>query len=135
VNIRLIQPLKRPISLRELQCYTTSLQSLELLHNTEYTEITPVTLADWQFVVRLSFTPEPAGLLFIQQSSTPNIHFQEVHIIRKLGRGSYGDVFLAKCRGNQVAVKILHKQALDPNKLEEFKREVRILRLELILVC
>ena len=33
--------------------------------------------------------------------------------MQELGAGAYGKVYLGKCREQSVAVKVLHKQALD----------------------
>jgi len=46
----------------------------------------------------------------------------------RLGKGQYGTVFLGKCRGVQVAIKKLNDQNLDDETIEDFRKEVNILR-------
>ena len=44
-----------------------------------------------------------------------------------IGRGSFGVVYRAKCRGEPVAVKVVDtKDGLDQKALEAFRREVEI---------
>jgi len=44
-----------------------------------------------------------------------------------LGKGNYGTVYKARCRGHDVAVKIPHKQNLSPEELVAFKQEVELM--------
>ena len=53
----------------------------------------------------------------------------ELHMVRRIGKGSFGEVWLANWRGTSVAVKKLPASFLnDPESVEEFKREGRLLR-------
>lgn len=45
-----------------------------------------------------------------------------------IGVGSFGQVWRGKCRGKEVAIKVLNRQDLDEKTLEEFRREVDIIR-------
>lgn len=45
-----------------------------------------------------------------------------------LGVGSFGKVIRGKCRGKDVAIKMLHKAVLDEEQLASFKKEVAIMR-------
>lgn len=47
--------------------------------------------------------------------------------MQELGSGAYGKVYLGKCREQSVAVKVLHKQALDPKVMEAHREEVTLL--------
>ena len=38
--------------------------------------------------------------------------------------GCFGVVWLGKCRGDDVAIKILHSQELEASVLQEFEKEV-----------
>eukprot|EP01121_Diplochlamys_sp_Union-15-3_P022745 TRINITY_DN977_c0_g2_i2.p1 TRINITY_DN977_c0_g2~~TRINITY_DN977_c0_g2_i2.p1 ORF type:complete len:404 (-),score=60.51 TRINITY_DN977_c0_g2_i2:32-1204(-) len=59
--------------------------------------------------------------------STPAIEAKELHIISKIGGGSFGNVFKGSCRGKRVAIKILHKQELEEKVLSQFLKEVEIM--------
>src|SRR5258708_6524421 len=51
------------------------------------------------------------------------------HLLRRLGGGMFGDVYLAEDRRKrQVAIKILHGE-FDNSRLQDFLREARIIRL------
>ena len=47
--------------------------------------------------------------------------------MQELGSGAYGKVYLGKCREQSVAVKVLHKQALDPKVMVAHREEVTLL--------
>lgn len=57
----------------------------------------------------------------------PNIWPEEVHKDYILGKGSFGTVYKGTCRQQNVAIKILDKQDLEPKVLESFRREVEIM--------
>jgi serine/threonine protein kinase len=46
----------------------------------------------------------------------------------KLGSGSFGEVYKGKLRGVEVAVKKLSLKQLDERKINQFKKEVAIMR-------
>ena len=56
-----------------------------------------------------------------------NIDSSTISIGKKLGSGSFGEVFKATWFEKQVAVKILFKQNLAEDSLDSFKREVEIM--------
>jgi serine/threonine protein kinase len=58
---------------------------------------------------------------------TPEILPNEVQLKEVLGVGSFGKVHRAKCRGHDVALKLLHKPIVDEKNLAAFKREVAIM--------
>jgi len=59
----------------------------------------------------------------------PEIRSDEVTLLQELGAGAYGKVYLGKCREQQVAVKVLHKQAMDAKVMEAHREEVRLVHL------
>ena len=124
--------LRRKISLKEIKYYApTILSSIESIQKQGVlsTILAIITHAQFQFITRLSLcSPSTIEIESIVQPNTPNISPMEIQIIKKLGQGSFGEVFLAKCRGKEVAVKVLRTQHLIPEKLEEFKREVKTLK-------
>jgi len=58
---------------------------------------------------------------------TPEILPSEITVTETLGVGSFGKVLKGKCRGKDVAIKMLHKPILDEEQLASFKKEVAIM--------
>jgi len=56
-----------------------------------------------------------------------HIKASELEMGPKIAEGKYGTVFKGKCRGQTVAIKLLHNQHLSEEKLEELKTEVEIM--------
>ncbi len=56
-----------------------------------------------------------------------HIKASELEFGPKIAEGKYGTVFKGKCRGQTVAIKLLHNQHLSEEKLEELKTEVEIM--------
>ena len=52
----------------------------------------------------------------------------EVEVSSVLGEGTFGKVYRGTCRAKRVAVKILHRQELDEDTLDDFRKEVEMLR-------
>lgn len=46
----------------------------------------------------------------------------------EIGTGTFGKVLRGKCRGKDVAIKVLHKPIDDEKTLNSFKKEVEIMR-------
>jgi len=51
----------------------------------------------------------------------------EIKLVRQLGSGCFGTVYLGECRESTVAVKVPHVQELSPEELEDLRREVQIM--------
>lgn len=64
----------------------------------------------------------------VQNVNRSTIRPEEVVKDELLGRGSFGEVWKGRCRGQTVAIKILNNQNIDAKLMEEFKREVSIVR-------
>jgi len=47
---------------------------------------------------------------------------------QEIGTGTFGKVLRGKCRGKDVAIKVLHKPIDDEKTLAAFKKEVEIMR-------
>lgn len=47
---------------------------------------------------------------------------------QEIGTGTFGKVLRGKCRGKDVAIKVLHKPIDDEKTLIAFKKEVEIMR-------
>ncbi|KAL6063525.1 Dual specificity protein kinase [Balamuthia mandrillaris] len=56
-----------------------------------------------------------------------NIKASELEFGPKIAEGKYGTVYKGKCRGQTVAIKLLHNQHLSGEKLEELRTEVEIM--------
>jgi len=72
-----------------------------------------------------------AGLSLSEQTLTnfaAEILPTELDYGSKIGKGQYGTVYVGKCRGIQVAIKKLNEQNLDAETIEDFRKEVNILR-------
>eukprot|EP01087_Luapelamoeba_hula_P002896 TRINITY_DN1270_c0_g1_i2.p1 TRINITY_DN1270_c0_g1~~TRINITY_DN1270_c0_g1_i2.p1 ORF type:complete len:683 (-),score=166.80 TRINITY_DN1270_c0_g1_i2:47-2095(-) len=55
------------------------------------------------------------------------VRADELEVGQKIAEGKYGTVYKGKCRGQSVAIKILHNQHLSNEKLEELRTEVEIM--------
>jgi len=64
----------------------------------------------------------------ILDSIPSDIEGKELAYGNNVGKGQYGTVFVGKCRGIEVAIKKLKMQELEKETLEDFKKEVAILR-------
>jgi serine/threonine protein kinase len=51
----------------------------------------------------------------------------EIEVFELIGRGGYADVFRGRCRGEEVAVKVLHNKSLAADTRTEFMAEVKIM--------
>jgi len=59
----------------------------------------------------------------------PEINFEELKFDKTndlIGQGAFGKVYRGKCRGKEVAIKILRNQDLSPETLDEFHHEIEI---------
>ncbi|KAL6066712.1 Dual specificity protein kinase [Balamuthia mandrillaris] len=65
--------------------------------------------------------------LAVWNTNEPHIKGKEVKLVSTIATGGYGTVYKGKCRGQTVAVKKLHNQALSGPKLLELKKEVEIM--------
>eukprot|EP01087_Luapelamoeba_hula_P012250 TRINITY_DN3403_c2_g1_i1.p1 TRINITY_DN3403_c2_g1~~TRINITY_DN3403_c2_g1_i1.p1 ORF type:complete len:506 (+),score=76.69 TRINITY_DN3403_c2_g1_i1:215-1732(+) len=59
-------------------------------------------------------------------SGPPEIAPQEIEKLGVLGDGSFGTVYKGRCRSQDVAVKVLHKQDMDEHTLNAFRKEAEI---------
>jgi serine/threonine protein kinase len=57
----------------------------------------------------------------------PEIHPYEIELQQKIGQGSFGSVYKGRCRGKDVAIKVLNKPITDEKTLTAFKKEVAIM--------
>lgn len=62
-----------------------------------------------------------------QTARTPEIGAEEIEGTEVIGTGSFGKVIRGKCRGKDVAIKVLHKPITDEPTLASFKTEVAIM--------
>lgn len=51
----------------------------------------------------------------------------EIKLIKPLGQGCYGAVYLGECRGTTVAVKVPHIQELSKEELADLRKEIQIM--------
>lgn len=63
-----------------------------------------------------------------------NVDFSEIHLLSKLGAGSFGEVHKASFRGTVVAVKQLRVAVLADEAIQNFRQEARVMRLVAILL-
>lgn len=77
-----------------------------------------------------SSAPAVAAALAATGNSPTHVNWEidplDLQYIRALGRGGSGEVWLAKYKGDDVAVKILHQTATDA-EIAEFKKEFQVL--------
>eukprot|EP01124_Arcella_intermedia_P021173 TRINITY_DN2913_c0_g1_i3.p1 TRINITY_DN2913_c0_g1~~TRINITY_DN2913_c0_g1_i3.p1 ORF type:complete len:522 (+),score=121.48 TRINITY_DN2913_c0_g1_i3:19-1584(+) len=67
---------------------------------------------------------------------TAEINQEEIEELEQVGTGQYGDVFKGRCRGLDVAIKILKNRFGTEEQLASFKREVDIMsRIRFPNVC
>lgn len=59
---------------------------------------------------------------------SPEIGFSEICFEKKIGEGTFGEVWRGTCRGKEVAIKKMKKSDSDPKSLEDFKKEIEIMR-------
>jgi len=57
----------------------------------------------------------------------PEISPNEMEKTGVIGDGSFGTVFKGRCRSQEVAIKVLHRQDLDEQALTAFRKEVEIM--------
>lgn len=74
-----------------------------------------------------------ASIPFVLQyvpEGPPEIQPDEIHCLEVIGSGSFGKVVRGKCRGKEVAIKILHKPVTfsDQKTRDAFQKEVAIMR-------
>jgi serine/threonine protein kinase len=55
------------------------------------------------------------------------IPYDELELDKKIGRGSFGEVYKCQWRGTTIAVKVLTDQALSEETLAEFRTEVNMM--------
>jgi len=55
------------------------------------------------------------------------IEDSEIKLVRQLGSGCFGTVYLGECRESTVAVKVPHVQELSQEELQDLRREVQIM--------
>jgi hypothetical protein len=61
---------------------------------------------------------------------------QEVELLGEpLGQGAFGAVYAGKCRGLNVAVKVLLNQQMDEDNIKSFRKEIEILRYCVRVLC
>jgi len=71
-----------------------------------------------------------------EMSGAPEISKGEIEELELVGSGQYGDVYRGRCRGYEVAIKILKNKFGSDEQLTSFKREVTIMsRIRFPNVC
>lgn len=74
-----------------------------------------------------------AGVEFRKDFGAYEIASNEIATFELIGRGGHADVFRGRCRGQEVAVKVLQAQNIPDNVRREFMSEVLILFFVLFL--
>eukprot|EP01087_Luapelamoeba_hula_P016363 TRINITY_DN5030_c0_g2_i1.p1 TRINITY_DN5030_c0_g2~~TRINITY_DN5030_c0_g2_i1.p1 ORF type:complete len:523 (+),score=87.60 TRINITY_DN5030_c0_g2_i1:23-1570(+) len=72
---------------------------------------------------------QPASVFSVSQIQNPEIASHEIQEGRSLGQGSFGRVYLANCRGTEVAVKVLKDQSLSASQVEALQNEISLMML------
>eukprot|EP01099_Mayorella_cantabrigiensis_P002547 TRINITY_DN2111_c0_g2_i1.p1 TRINITY_DN2111_c0_g2~~TRINITY_DN2111_c0_g2_i1.p1 ORF type:complete len:526 (+),score=124.20 TRINITY_DN2111_c0_g2_i1:81-1580(+) len=65
--------------------------------------------------------------LVLSSGTSHMISPDEIEYGKRIGEGIYGTVFLGRCRGKEVAIKKLKQQQLDPETLEDLRKEIEIM--------
>eukprot|EP01087_Luapelamoeba_hula_P009547 TRINITY_DN2472_c0_g1_i3.p1 TRINITY_DN2472_c0_g1~~TRINITY_DN2472_c0_g1_i3.p1 ORF type:complete len:354 (-),score=45.52 TRINITY_DN2472_c0_g1_i3:2-1030(-) len=73
--------------------------------------------------------PQPETVFTVSQLQNPEIASSEIQLGKFLGEGSFGQVYLANCRGTQVAVKVLIEQSLSASQVASLQNEISLMML------
>ena len=58
----------------------------------------------------------------------PEIAHDEIILEKQIGEGNFGKVYIGKCRGKAVAVKVPFYQDLTGEELASFQKEIKLMR-------
>eukprot|EP01103_Thecamoeba_quadrilineata_P019190 TRINITY_DN7669_c0_g1_i1.p1 TRINITY_DN7669_c0_g1~~TRINITY_DN7669_c0_g1_i1.p1 ORF type:complete len:518 (+),score=108.01 TRINITY_DN7669_c0_g1_i1:27-1580(+) len=61
-----------------------------------------------------------------ENTGPPEIRSDEIEYLERIGNGCFGNVFRGRCRGKEVAIKVLYDQDLNDSALLNFQKEVEI---------